>query len=125
MPLGVDVGPAGLSVAKFSFVFQGSFYRMADLLHNIRSLVQRRNRQFVVSGRLVTVGGIALVRGRRGVPAGQGDDRGDGVPPASRARACSRERPSQGPANATAATPSPGRGPASPSTPPAAVVSPR
>jgi hypothetical protein len=123
MPLGVDVGPAGMSLAKFEFVFQGNFFRMADLLHNIRKMVQRRNRQLVVSGRLVSVGGISLA---------EGDDTFPQVKATVAAAAYLLPQSqglfagatSQGPANATAATPTPPSG-ASPSAPPAAVVSPR
>jgi hypothetical protein len=68
MPLGVEVGSAGLSVAHYNLVFDGNFFRMADLIHNVRSLVQRRNRQLVVSGRLITIDGISLGKGNFGFP---------------------------------------------------------
>lgn len=123
MPLGVDIGPAGLSVAKFSFEFQGSFFRMADLLGNVRSLVQRRNRQLAISGRLVTIEGIAMVKGNKGFPQ-------VGVTMSARAyllpvsQGLFAGATAQGPANASAATPSPPAS-ANPSAPPAAVVSPQ
>jgi hypothetical protein len=68
MPLGVEVGSAGLSVAHYTLVFDGNFFRMADFIHNVRSLVQRRNRQLVVSGRLVTIDGISFGKGNFGFP---------------------------------------------------------
>jgi hypothetical protein len=122
-PLGVDVGPAGLSLTKFSFIFQGSFFHMADLLHNIRSLVQRRNRQLVVSGRLITIGGIAMAKGDKGFPQVKVTVAADAyLLPSSQGLFAGAT--TQGPADATAATPSP---PASPGAgaPPAAVVTPR
>ena len=41
---------------------------MADLLHNIRKLVARRNRSLIVSGRLLTIDGISLSEGDFGFP---------------------------------------------------------
>jgi len=122
-PLGVDAGPAGVSVAEFNFEFQGSFFRMADLIHNVRSLVERRNRQLVISGRLVTIGGIAMTKGNDGFPQ-------VGVTMAASAYLLPPSQglfagaTAQGPAGGTAATPSP-PATANPSAPPAAVVRPR
>jgi hypothetical protein len=123
MPLGVDVGPAGLSLAKFTLVFQGSFYRMADLLHNIRSLVQRRNRQLVVSGRLITVGGISLAEGDGNFPQVKATVAATAylLP---QTQGLFAGATSQGPANAGATTPAPSAG-STPSAPPAAVVGPQ
>jgi hypothetical protein len=121
-PLGVDVGPAGLSLTKFSFIFQGSFFHMADLLHNIRSLVERRNSQLVVSGRLITIGGVAMAKGDKGFPQVKVTVAADAyLLPSSEGLFAGAT--TAGPADATAATPSP---PASPSAsaPPAAVVTP-
>jgi hypothetical protein len=122
-PLGVDVGPAGLSVAKYDLVFQGSFYRMADLLHNVRALVQRRNRQLVVAGRLISVGGMALVKGDAGFPQVKATIAATVylVPPSQGLFAGAT---SAGPADATAATPSPPAAGGAATAPPAAVVSP-
>ena len=123
MPLGVDVGPAGLSVAKFNFQFQGSFFKMQDLLHNVRTLVLRRNRQLVLSGRLVTIEGIAMVKGSKGFPqVGVTISATAYLLPVSQGLFAGAT--TQGPANASAATPSPPAA-ANPSAPPAAVVSPQ
>jgi hypothetical protein len=123
MPLGVNVGPAGMSVANFDFEFQGSFFRMADLLHNIRSLVQRRNRQLVISGRLITIGGIAMSKGDKGFPQVGFTMTANAylLPPSQGLFAGAT---AAGPSNTTASTPAPPAS-ASPSAPPAAVVSPR
>jgi len=121
-PLGVEVGPAGLSLTKFTFIFQGSFFHMADLLHNIRSLVQQRNRQLLVSGRLITVGGIAMAKGDKGFPQVKVTVSADAyLLPASQGLFAGAT--TAGPADATAATPSPPASPG-PSAPPAAVVRP-
>jgi hypothetical protein len=122
MPLGVDVGPAGLSLARFTLVFQGSFFRMADLLHNIRSLVQRRNHQLIVSGRLITVGGISMVEGSDTFPQVKATVAATAyLLPQSQGLFAGAT--SQGPAGAGAATPAPSSG-GTPSAPPAAVVGP-
>jgi hypothetical protein len=122
-PLGVDVGPAGLSLTKFSFIFQGSFFHMADLLHNLRSLVQRRNRQLVVSGRLITIGGIAMAKGDKGFPQVKVTVAADAyLLPSSQGLFAGAT--AQGPADATAATPA-APATSSPSAPPAATVTPR
>jgi hypothetical protein len=120
MPLGVEVGSAGLSVAHYTLVFDGNFFHMADFIHNVRSLVQRRNRQLVVSGRLVTIDGVSFGKGNFGfpqvkatmnvttylVPQSQGLFAGATV---------------QGPAGGSSATPVP-PGSTGASAPPAAVV---
>ena len=41
---------------------------MANLVHNIRKLVARRNRNLIVSGRLLTIDGISLSEGDFGFP---------------------------------------------------------
>jgi hypothetical protein len=68
LPIGSTVGPAGFPLLQFQFKFQGSFYKMADFIHNIRRMVQSRNKQVLVSGRLVTIDGIALTSGDKGFP---------------------------------------------------------
>jgi hypothetical protein len=68
LPIGATVGPAGLPTLRFNFSFQGSFFKMANLMHNIRKLVARRNRNLIVSGRLLTIDGISLSEGDFGFP---------------------------------------------------------
>jgi hypothetical protein len=120
MPLGVDVGPAGLSISRFSLEFQGSFFHMADFIHNIRSLVQRRNKQLLVSGRLVTVDGISLNEGDSGFPQVKAAIAATAylVPPSQGLFAGAT---TQGPGGATGTTPAP---PTGVSAPPVAVVTP-
>jgi hypothetical protein len=125
MPAGTDVGSAVLSMTKLNLTFQGSFFRMADFIHNIRSLVRRRNRQLFVSGRLVTIDGILLGAGREGFPKVKATMavRSYVLP---QTQGLFAGATAQGPAGATAATPAPPSSPgAGASAPPAAVVSPR
>jgi hypothetical protein len=68
LPIGTQVGPAQLPVVKLDLVFLGSFFKMADLVHNIRSLVKRQDHQLLVSGRLVTLDGMAFEKGDAGFP---------------------------------------------------------
>jgi hypothetical protein len=123
MPLGVEVGPAGLSMTRYSLSFEGSFFKMADYLHNIRSLVQRRNKQLLVSGRLVTVDGIAFSEGSAGFP----DIKATMAMTAyllPQSQGLFAGATTQGPAGATSTTPPPPAGGTTPA-PPAAVVTPR
>ena len=68
LPLGTVVGPAQLPIMKANLTFQGSFFKMADLIHNVRVLVKRQDRQLLVSGRLLTLDGVAFEKGDEGFP---------------------------------------------------------
>jgi hypothetical protein len=68
VPIGATIGSAGLPILRFNFTFQGNFFKMARLVHNIRKLVLRRNKNLIVSGRLLTVDGISLGEGESGFP---------------------------------------------------------
>lgn len=118
-PIGTKVGPAGFPLMQLDLKFQGSFFRMADFVHQVKVLVEKRNRRLLVSGRLISIDGIAFGEGKGGfpnvkaniaataylVPAGQGLLAG-ATP--------------EGPATGTAATPAPVSG--SGTAPPTAVV---
>jgi Tfp pilus assembly protein PilO len=60
MPLGASVGPAGLAVMPYSLTFTGSFFRIADFIRGLDSLVKTNNEEVGVNGRLVTVNGFSL-----------------------------------------------------------------
>jgi Tfp pilus assembly protein PilO len=123
MPLGVEVGPAGLSIAHYSLNFEGSFFKMADFVHNIRSLVQRRNRQLYVSGRLLTLDGLSFAEGNAGFPQVAASITVTAyLLPQSQGLFAGAT--TQGPAGASTATPAPPPA-GSPSAPPTAVVGPR
>jgi Tfp pilus assembly protein PilO len=60
MPLGASIGPAGLSVMPYSLTFTGSFFKIADFIGGLDSLVKTTNEKVGVNGRLVTINGFSL-----------------------------------------------------------------
>ncbi len=60
MPLGATVGPAGLGVMPYTLTFEGSFFRVADFIKGLDSLVKTKNEKVTVDGRLLTVNGFSL-----------------------------------------------------------------
>jgi Tfp pilus assembly protein PilO len=60
LPLGASVGPAGLSVMPYSLTFTGSFFKIADFIGGLDSLVKTTNEKVGVDGRLVTINGFSL-----------------------------------------------------------------
>jgi hypothetical protein len=67
-PIGSTVGPAGFPLVRLELKFEGSFFRMADLVHQVKRLVNKRNHALHVVGRLMTVDGLALAKGSAGFP---------------------------------------------------------
>jgi Tfp pilus assembly protein PilO len=68
-PIGALVGPAGLSILPYEIAFKGRFFKVADFIHGIDSMIQTKNEDVAVDGRLVTLNGFALAAdGRRGFP---------------------------------------------------------
>lgn len=63
LPLGATIGPAGLGVMPYSLTFSGSFFRVADFIEGIDSLVHTRSNGVGVEGRLVTIDGFSLSAG--------------------------------------------------------------
>jgi hypothetical protein len=121
LPIGATVGPAGLPTLRFNFSFQGSFFKMADLIHNIRKLVARRNRNLIVSGRLLTIDGIALSEGDFGFPKVKASIAATAyLVPASQGLLGGAT--SQGPDGASTAAATPASASTGSTTPPAAVV---
>jgi hypothetical protein len=64
-----DAGSTGaatgtLQPLPFEYKFSGNFYKLENLIHNVSSLVRKRNRQLAVSGRLVVIEGFAMQRGK-------------------------------------------------------------
>ena len=47
----------------FEYKFKGDFFNLEDLIHNISRLVERRNQELAVTGRLITIQGFTLKRG--------------------------------------------------------------
>jgi len=60
MPLGASVGPAGLAVMPYELTFSGSFFKVADFIKGLDSLVKTTNEQVDVSGRLITIDSFSL-----------------------------------------------------------------
>lgn len=68
LPLGAGVGPAGLAVMPYTLTFDGDFFRIADFIKGLDSLVATKDGQVAVDGRLMTVDGFSLVPGEGGFP---------------------------------------------------------
>jgi Tfp pilus assembly protein PilO len=60
LPLGASVGPAGLAAMPYSLKFKGSFFRLAEFIHGLDSLVKTENSEVDVTGRLITIDGFSL-----------------------------------------------------------------
>jgi hypothetical protein len=112
-PTGAATG--SLQPLPFQYKFEGNFYKLENLIHNVSRLVESRNRELAISGRLVVIQGFAMKRTKVTIvatsymlPADQGLFAG---------------ATTAGPAGATAATPQPATATAAGSTtPPTAAV---
>jgi Tfp pilus assembly protein PilO len=60
LPLGAAIGPAGLAVMPYSLTFTGDFFKIADFIKGLDSLVKTTNEKVGVDGRLVTINGFSL-----------------------------------------------------------------
>ncbi|HEU4599489.1 MAG TPA: hypothetical protein VFS26_07070 [Solirubrobacterales bacterium] len=60
LPLGASIGPAGLAVMPYQLTFKGSFFDIADFIDGLDSLVETKNAEVEVTGRLITISGFAL-----------------------------------------------------------------
>ncbi len=60
MPLGATIGPAGLAVMPYTLTFGGSFFKVADFIEGLDSLVDTKSEEVAVNGRLLTVNGFSL-----------------------------------------------------------------
>lgn len=69
LPLGASIGPAGLAVMPYSLTFSGDFFKLADFIKGLDSLVKTTNEQVSVNGRLITINGFSLGAGPKGFPA--------------------------------------------------------
>jgi hypothetical protein len=65
LPLGASIGSAGLGVMPYDLSFTGDFFRVADFIQGIDSLIHTGGREVAVDGRLVTINGFALNAGPR------------------------------------------------------------
>jgi hypothetical protein len=70
LPLGAAIGSAGLGVMPYTLTFKGTFFRVADFIEGLDSLVKTQNEQVAVDGRLLTINGFSLVEDKAfGFPA--------------------------------------------------------
>jgi hypothetical protein len=107
-------GTGTLQPLPFQYLFKGNFYSLEKLIANVTKLVQARNRQLAISGRLVVIQGFALSRTKVTVvatsymlPADQGLFAG---------------ATAAGPTDATGGTPQPASGGGASAIPPTAAV---
>jgi len=70
-PDATAAAPAAVTFQPLPFLykFTGSFNNLEDLIHNVTNLVAQRNRGLAVSGRLITIQGFAMKRGKVSVLA--------------------------------------------------------
>lgn len=60
LSLGASVGPAGLAVMPYQLTFTGNFFKIADFIKGLDSLVKTTNEKVGVDGRLITINGFTL-----------------------------------------------------------------
>ncbi len=60
LPLGAEIGPAGLAVMPYSLTFNGTFFQLADFIHGLDGLVTTDDEAVTVDGRLLTINGFTL-----------------------------------------------------------------
>ena len=68
LPPGAAVGAAGFPTMPFTFTFTGDFFRMSDFVGRLERFLVVGNRRMLVSGRFMTIDGIALTAGPDGFP---------------------------------------------------------
>jgi hypothetical protein len=67
LPPGATVGAAGLATLPFTFTFTGSFFDLQRLLAGVHGFVRPTDSGVAVRGRLLTVNGVSLVPGAKGL----------------------------------------------------------
>jgi Tfp pilus assembly protein PilO len=60
LPLGANIGPAGLPIMPYSLTFQGSFFDVADFFGRIDNMVTATTNKVAVNGRLLTIDDFTL-----------------------------------------------------------------
>ena len=60
LPLGAEIGPAGLAVMPYEVTFNGNFFQVANFIEGLDSLVKTGGGEVKVDGRLVTIDGFTL-----------------------------------------------------------------
>lgn len=67
LPPGATVGAAGLATLPFTFTFTGSFFDLQRFLAGVHGFVRSTDSGVAVRGRLLTVNGVSLVPGSKGL----------------------------------------------------------
>ncbi|HMI80597.1 MAG TPA: hypothetical protein VK480_02300 [Solirubrobacterales bacterium] len=74
LPLGASIGPAGLAVMPYTLRFKGDFFHLAEFIHGLDSLVETKNAEVSVTGRLITINGFTLTADKNlGFPKLEGE----------------------------------------------------
>ena len=60
LPLGAEIGPAGLAVMPYTLSFRGNYFHIANFMQELDKMVSTRNSKLNVNGRLTTINGFAL-----------------------------------------------------------------
>jgi hypothetical protein len=60
LPLGAEVGPAGLGVMAYEVNLEGDFFEIADFLEGLDALVKTGEANVTVDGRLLTINSFTL-----------------------------------------------------------------
>ncbi len=68
MPLGAQVGPAGLGMMSYALDFKGTWFEVADFVEGLDSLVKTRAAGVAADGRLITISSFTLVPAEEGLP---------------------------------------------------------
>jgi hypothetical protein len=55
---------AAFKALPFEYKFRGDFFDLEDLIHNMTRLVERRNQELAITGRLITIQGFSMKRGK-------------------------------------------------------------
>jgi Tfp pilus assembly protein PilO len=67
LPPGATVGTAGLATLPFSFTFTGSFFDLQKFIQGVQDFVRPEGQGIAVRGRLLTIEGVSLVPGTKGL----------------------------------------------------------
>ena len=67
LPPGATVGTAGLATLPFSFTFSGSFFDLQKFIQGVQDFVRPEGNGLAVRGRLLTIEGVSLLPGSRGL----------------------------------------------------------
>ena len=58
------IAPVEFQKLPFEYKFEGGFYNLEQLIHNVDGLVAQSNQELAISGRLITIEGFAMTSGK-------------------------------------------------------------